>query len=87
MLNGDAEKLKGEVGDLLFVVVNLARHLDVDPETALRYVQPQGWSGALRRSKTVLAAVSKPARGRDACRDGRALGCGEGLKEKSNPSS
>ena len=33
---GDAEKLKGEVGDLLFVVVNLARHLDVDPETALR---------------------------------------------------
>ena len=34
--NGDAERLKGEVGDLLFVVVNLARHLDVDPETALR---------------------------------------------------
>ena len=36
LLNGDSEKLKGEVGDLLFVVVNLARHLDVDPETALR---------------------------------------------------
>jgi ATP diphosphatase len=34
--NGEAEKLKEEVGDLLFVVVNLARHLDVDPETALR---------------------------------------------------
>jgi ATP diphosphatase len=33
---GEAESLKGEVGDLLFVVVNLARHLDVDPETALR---------------------------------------------------
>jgi ATP diphosphatase len=32
----DPEQLKGEVGDLLFVVVNLARHLDVDPETALR---------------------------------------------------
>jgi nucleoside triphosphate diphosphatase len=36
LLNGDSEKLKGEVGDLLFVVVNLARHLDVDPEAALR---------------------------------------------------
>jgi ATP diphosphatase len=33
---GEAEKMKEEVGDLLFVVVNLARHLDVDPETALR---------------------------------------------------
>jgi ATP diphosphatase len=30
------EQMKGEIGDLLFVVVNLARHLDVDPETALR---------------------------------------------------
>jgi nucleoside triphosphate diphosphatase len=36
LANGDAEHLKEEVGDLLFVVVNLARHLDVDPETALR---------------------------------------------------
>jgi nucleoside triphosphate diphosphatase len=33
---GDAEGVKGEVGDLLFVVANLARHLNVDPETALR---------------------------------------------------
>jgi ATP diphosphatase len=33
---GDSEKAASEVGDLLFAVVNLARHLDVDPEAALR---------------------------------------------------
>ncbi len=31
-----AEKLSDEVGDLLFAAVNLARHLRVDPEAALR---------------------------------------------------
>ena len=30
------EVLEGEVGDLLFVIANLARHLRVDPEAALR---------------------------------------------------
>ena len=30
------ERLQDEVGDLLFVVVNLARYLNVDPESALR---------------------------------------------------
>jgi nucleoside triphosphate diphosphatase len=30
------EKLEEEVGDLLFVIANLARHLKVDPEKALR---------------------------------------------------
>ena len=34
--HGEAERLNDEIGDLLFVVVNLARHLDVDPESALR---------------------------------------------------
>jgi ATP diphosphatase len=33
---GDDTKAAAEVGDLLFAVVNLARHLDADPETTLR---------------------------------------------------
>ena len=31
-----AERLSDEIGDLLFAAVNLARHLEVDGETALR---------------------------------------------------
>src|SRR5271168_4875109 len=33
---GSAQSLSAEVGDLLFAAVNLARHLKVDPEAALR---------------------------------------------------
>jgi tetrapyrrole methylase family protein/MazG family protein/ATP diphosphatase len=34
---GDLEKARQEMGDVLFVVANLARTLDLDPEDALRY--------------------------------------------------
>ena len=36
MSTGDEVALKDELGDLLFTVVNLARHLNVNPEEALR---------------------------------------------------
>jgi ATP diphosphatase len=34
--NGNADELAEETGDLLFALVNLARHVGADPETALR---------------------------------------------------
>lgn len=34
--NGEKKNIDEEIGDLLFVVMNLARHLDVEPETALK---------------------------------------------------
>jgi ATP diphosphatase len=33
---GDADELRDETGDLLFALVNLARHIGADPELALR---------------------------------------------------
>ncbi len=34
--SGEADRIRSEMGDLLFVQVNLARHLGVDPEQAIR---------------------------------------------------
>ena len=36
IINADPEATATEIGDLLFAVVNVARHLDIDPEGALR---------------------------------------------------
>ncbi len=36
MPGGDRDRLEDEVGDLLFAAANLARKLDIEPETALR---------------------------------------------------
>lgn len=49
MESGSQEQVGEEVGDLLFAAANLARHLKVDPETALR----QGNSKFERRFRQV----------------------------------
>ena len=54
------EKLEDEVGDLLFVIANLARHLEVDPEAALRSTNAKvtrRWSFI---EKTLAAQGRKP---------------------------
>jgi nucleoside triphosphate diphosphatase len=52
------EKLEDEIGDLLFAVANLARHLGVDPETALRSTNAK----FMRRFKEIEAALAKQNR-------------------------
>ena len=51
-------ELEGEVGDLLFVIANLARHLKVDPEAALRATN----SKVTRRFAWIEAALAAQGR-------------------------
>jgi nucleoside triphosphate diphosphatase len=53
------EDIAGEVGDLLFVVANLARHLKVDPEAALRTTN----SKVERRWRWIEAELAAQGRG------------------------
>ncbi len=73
----DAAHIEEEFGDLLFVVANLARHLDVDPEAALRAANAK-FTRRFRAIEAALQARGKPARRQRSGRDGRAVGRGEG---------
>ena len=54
---GDRDRMEAEVGDLLFTAVNLARHLKVDPEFALRRTNA--------RFRTRYAAMERAAGGQE----------------------
>lgn len=62
---GDQQRIEQEFGDLLFSCVNLARHLQIDPETSLR--------GSNRKFESRFRAIESLAR-----RDNEGL---EGLDE------
>ena len=53
-----ADEVEEEMGDLLFVVANLARHMKVDPEAALRRTN----SKFVRRFEAVEAALAERGR-------------------------
>ena len=56
--NAPAERLQDEIGDLLFACANLARKLEIDPETALRQANGK-FERRFRRIETLLAERGK----------------------------
>lgn len=56
--SGDQAHITEEFGDLLFVMANLARHLDIDPEAALRAANAK----FTRRFASIEAALAKEGR-------------------------
>lgn len=55
---GHAKRVAEEFGDLLFVMANIARHLKVDPEAALRGANAK----FVRRFKSIETALAKEGR-------------------------
>ncbi|MCG4453835.1 nucleoside triphosphate pyrophosphohydrolase [Pseudomonas sp. MMS21-TM103] len=63
MSENDPQAIAEEVGDLLFVVTNLARHLKVDPESALRAAN----SKFERRFRFIEQALREAGRAMEDC--------------------
>ncbi|MBX3447118.1 MAG: nucleoside triphosphate pyrophosphohydrolase [Parvibaculaceae bacterium] len=55
---GDPDRLEDEMGDLLFVYANLARHMKIDPEAALRRANAK-FRRRFGRIEEMLAAAGK----------------------------
>lgn len=82
MADGETAQVAEEIGDLLFSVVNLARHLKVDPETALRSANAK----FDRRFRFIEAVVRQQGRALEACslEELDAL-WGEAKRQEKNP--
>ena len=75
-LDGNDPNAAAEVGDLLFAAVNLARHLDADPEALLRQTNLK-FERRFSVIEHALAANGKTPAGRNARGNGRPLERGE----------
>jgi ATP diphosphatase len=60
--SGKRREIEAEIGDLMFAVVNLARHLDIDTETALRATN-QKFERRFASIEDALAAQGKTPKG------------------------
>lgn len=61
-VQADQERLADEFGDVLFVLANVARHLKLDPEAALRGANAK-FERRFRRIETLLREAGKPSEG------------------------